>query len=158
MNTATDESAIEPVQKQLALRCSVEHAFAVFTREIGTWWPLVSHSIGLESAVSVRMEQRVDGKLLETTADGTVHTWGTIATWSPPDEIAFTWHPGREPSDATFVEVRFRELEPGRTEMTLHHSGWEVLGEQAAETRDGYHTGWDAVLERYCAKTPAHSA
>ena len=43
------QAAIEPVHKTVVVRCSPERAYEVFTREIGTWWPLGSHSIGGET-------------------------------------------------------------------------------------------------------------
>ena len=41
----TQVVTIAPVLKSVHVSCSPEHAFAVFTREIGSWWPLETHAI-----------------------------------------------------------------------------------------------------------------
>ena len=35
------------------------------------------------------------------------------------------------------------------TRLTLVHTGWEALGDAAAEARQGYDGGWAGVLDRY---------
>jgi hypothetical protein len=40
------QTSVEAVRKSLVVNCDVERAFEVFTREIGSWWPLDTHSIG----------------------------------------------------------------------------------------------------------------
>ena len=35
-----------------------EHAFAVFTSDLASWWPLHSHHIGSQPAVAVVVEHR----------------------------------------------------------------------------------------------------
>jgi hypothetical protein len=52
------------------------------------------------------------------------------------------------------VELRFTDNGFG-TRVELEHRGWEMLGERAAEVREGYNTGWVPVLARYvdvCAR------
>lgn len=60
--------------------------------------------------------------------------------------VAFSWHPGRTSDTAQRVEVTF-EADGEHTRVTLVHTGWETLGDAAAETRDGYGSGWVPVLE-----------
>jgi len=40
------QTSVEAVRKSLVVECSPERAFEVFTREVGSWWPLHVHSIG----------------------------------------------------------------------------------------------------------------
>jgi hypothetical protein len=46
------------------------------------------------------------------------------------------------------VEIRF-VLEGDATRVELEHRGWDRLGDEAAEARDGYDSGWDLVLGSY---------
>lgn len=139
------EVRYEPVVKQVRVSISPERAFELFTTEMGTWWPLASHSIGGSDAVSVRFAGEVGGLIVETTKDGATHPWGRMLTWEPPERVVFSWHPGREENSAQRVEVTFRR-ENDRTLVTLVHDGWELLGEAAEATRAGYDTGWDLVF------------
>jgi len=136
---------VAPLHKSVKVACDVDHAFRVFTDRIATWWPLASHSVGQADAEKVALEARVGGRLYETVAGGEEHTWGTVTRWDPPRGLAFTWHPGREPDSAQQIEVTF-SAEGGGARVDLVHSGWDILGEKAAETRRGYDTGWDLVL------------
>ena len=111
--------------------------------EMAAWWPLATHSVGREDAVDVRVEGRIGGRIIETTKDGTSYTWGTLTDWSPPERLAFTWHPGYDEAAATHVDVTFAPADDG-TELTLVHSRWP--DPDGAEARAMYDTGWDYVL------------
>jgi len=141
---------IKPVVKNLRTPWSAAEAFMVFTARIDEWWPLATHSVGEDHAVSVSLEPRVGGQLAERTDDGATHVWGTILEWEEGRHLAFTWHPGNEASVATTVDVRFRDVEGG-SEILLVHTGWEVRGDRATEMRAQYETGWDPVLDRFTA-------
>jgi uncharacterized protein YndB with AHSA1/START domain len=75
-----------------------------------------------------------------------VHYWGGITEWEPPTRLAFWWRPTldttREPTE---VQVEFTAVDGG-TEVRLVHTGWERLGDGAAESRAGYAEGWPRVL------------
>lgn len=136
---------VAPVRKELSVRCPVDRAFRTFTRRVGRWWPLATHSVGLADAESVVFEERVGGRLLERTADGTEHVWGTVSVWEPGARIVFSWHPGRAEETAQEVEVRFEATGEG-TRVLLEHRRWETLLDDPQGTRDGYDGGWDSVL------------
>ena len=57
------QTSVEAVRKSLVVECSLERAFEVFTREIGTWWPKHTHSIGHEQIVEIVFEERVAGRV-----------------------------------------------------------------------------------------------
>jgi hypothetical protein len=145
---------IAPIVVDLVVGCPPQRAFDYFTRDIGRWWPLASHSVGGEAAKGVRFEPRKGGRLVETLPDGSETTWGTVEDWRPGERVRFTWHPGREAATAQWVEVAFA-ANPAGTRVTLAHGGWEALGNAAAATRGNYVTGWQLVFgERfggYCA-------
>lgn len=146
-----DEHTIAPVRKTIEVRCTVAEAFCIFTDEIDSWWPLATHSIGADDAEACYFEGREGGRIYETHGDGSIHLWGTVTAWEPPEKVVFTWHPGRDASTAQDVVLRFSEI-PGGTLVELEHRGWESLGEKAQRTRAGYETGWVPVLERYAAR------
>jgi len=137
---------IQPVRVEVQVARTPADAFRIFTEEIHTWWPLVTHSIGQGQAVSCTVGGRVGGRIFERLEDGSEHEWGRILTWEPPTMVRFTWHPGRPAETSQEVEVRFHELGAEETRVELIHSGWERYGEGAAESRDEYQPGWRHVL------------
>src|SRR5262245_42847547 len=86
----SEVEVIEAVRKEVVVPGPVERAFRIFTEGLGTWWPLLTHSVGAESAESVTMDCRQGGRIVELVADGTEHVWGTITQWDPPERVAFT--------------------------------------------------------------------
>lgn len=139
---------LEPVVKRVRVPAAPEEAFGRFTREMGSWWPLATHSVGEAAAESVTFEESAGGRIVERTRAGAEHIWGTVTSWEPPRRVVFTWHPGRDASTAQEVTVTF-EPEGGGTEVTLVHAGWERLGDGAAAMRDRYVGGWARVLGLY---------
>ncbi len=142
------QAAVEAVRKSLLVECGAERAFEVFTREIGTWWPLGRYSIGGDRITEVVFEEHVGGRIFERHSDGGEGEWGRVVAWDPPHRFVMTWHPGHDAAESTELEVRFA-LEGDDTRLELEHRGWEILGERAAEARGSYESGWAGVLERY---------
>jgi uncharacterized protein YndB with AHSA1/START domain len=137
-----------PVRRQVTVPGPVGAAFAVFTDEIGRWWPLGGgHSVyGEGGTVAFR-----DGRVVERGPGGQEAVWGTVLDWDPPHRLRLTWHPGRDSANATEVEVRFTAAADGQTTVTLEHRGWERLADPAA-TRSAYDEGWPIVLGAYAAR------
>ena len=155
------EQSIEPVRKAVTVRQNVEDAFRIFTDQIGFWWPLPSHSLSGERAVSCGIDGVVGGHVFEVLDGGARLTWGEVLVWEPPHRLAFTWQLDRKPEQAQNVEVTFAVTETG-TRVELTHSGWERLGAEAKELRAGYNSGWEFVfVERYgdrCAQGAENAA
>jgi uncharacterized protein YciI len=140
--------SLPPIRRQLVVPVGTELAFAVFTDEIGAWWPVDRFSVhGAATRVSLR-----DGQVVERSPDGAEAVWGTILDWDPPTGLRLTWHPGRGPEAATEVSVSFVEVVDGQTLVTLEHRGWERFDDPAA-ARDEYNHGWPAVLAQYARLT-----
>ncbi len=137
-------TALPPLVKSVTVAAPPERAFDLFTRGMDRWWPLATHSVGEDSAISVAMECRVGGRIVETDKDGSIHVWGTVTEWSPTSRLDFTWHPGRPDGEATLVTVTFQPAGE-QTEVRLVHSGWDRRHD-GATARAGYDTGWDIVL------------
>jgi hypothetical protein len=144
----TPVGLLAPIKKSIAVSIPVEEAFRLFTEEIHTWWPLASHSVGEERAESCVLEGKPGGRFYEVMDDGSEADWGVVLVWEPPRRFVTTWHPGRERATAQKLEVVFTAEGEG-TRLELIHSNWELLGERADETRQGYVKGWDYVLGLY---------
>ena len=78
-----------PLHRQIVVAATAGRAFAVFTTEIGLWWPLERFSVG-GAGSSVEFK---NGRLVETAAEGDTHEWGEVTAWAPPERLAFSWHP-----------------------------------------------------------------
>src|SRR5207248_11244043 len=98
---------------------------------------------------------RVGGRLVERSRSGEEAVWGELLVWEPPHRFAMTWYPGRGPSEATELEVRF-EPDGDRTRVELQHRGWDGLGERAADARASYDSGWVVVLGEFPGAGPVN--
>jgi len=148
---AASQTSLTPVVKRLTVPCTPQRAFEIFTDRMADWWPLPTHSVGGDHAVSVHIDGRAGGEIVETIDDGRTSVWGTVTVWEPPSRVAFTWHPGQSSQEATSVEVTFRP-EGASTLVTLTHSGWADRADGRA-ARQAYETGWDGVLACFVATT-----
>lgn len=138
----------EPLLTVFEVACSADHAFDVWTRRIGTWWPK-DHTVAGVGDVDVLIEAGVGGRILERRADGEEHVWGEITTWEPPSRLGFRWHLGRPPEPATDVEVRFLPQGADVTRVEIEQQGWERFGEEAATLRERNHVGWSSLLPHF---------
>jgi uncharacterized protein YndB with AHSA1/START domain/uncharacterized protein YciI len=146
---------VPPVRRQVVVPAGAEVAFAVFTDEIGTWWPVeLGHSVYGAGAQVVVEDAGPHRQVVETGPEGGRAVWGTILDWEPPRRLRMTWHPGRGPEVVTEVEVRFEQVAGDQTLVTLEHRGWERLGDPLAARR-GYNVGWPTVLDRYVDRAPS---
>jgi uncharacterized protein YndB with AHSA1/START domain len=136
------------VRKSVVVACPVERAFEVFTREVGSWWPTHTHSIGAEKITEIVFEEQLGGRIYETHADGGEGEWGRVLLWEPPSRFAMSWHPGHDAARAMRLEVSFAAEGEG-TRVDLEHTGWELLADEAAGAVSAYDEGWDYVLGYY---------
>jgi uncharacterized protein YndB with AHSA1/START domain len=147
--TADGARAIAPVRKQLRVRVAPGRAFAAFTAGIAGWWPLDTHSVFEDQAVSMVFGSAPGAPIVEVSATGETSALGMVVAWEPPSRVVFTWHPAREPAWATEVEVTFVADDEG-TLVSLEHRAWERRPD-AERVRPSYVEGWSAVLARYQA-------
>ena len=73
-----DETEQAPLEKEIRVACSREHAFAVFTSRIDVWWPRGHRRFG-ES--ELRLEPFVGGRFFERAANGEEFDLGAVRIW-----------------------------------------------------------------------------
>jgi uncharacterized protein YndB with AHSA1/START domain len=139
---------IEPLRLSFEVACPMAHAFTVWTSGIGTWWP-ADHTVSGEPNADVVLERWVGGRIYERTPDGTVHEWGQVSAWEPPDRLAYSWFIRTDRSDATDVEIRFVRVDSAATRVEITHTGWERLGSRGPAWRERNHGGWSTLLPHY---------
>lgn len=139
----------DPIKKTLTVPLSPADAFALFTSDMDTWWPKDPFSVTGAQA-KVTFPDHKDGDIIETGADGSTNIWGKLVAYDPGKFLSFTWHPGRDPKEATVVTVTFTETEDG-TRCDLTHGGFDILGDTADAVSNSYLKGWDLVLGCYAS-------
>jgi uncharacterized protein YndB with AHSA1/START domain len=156
---------IDPIRRSIIVASSAEHAFDVFTRGMGSWWPLDgAHSRWNErrepglKAEGVVVEPYVGGRIFETFSDGSEASWGTILVFDEPHRVVIAWKPNSGPYLPTEVDVEFIELDDGSTRVDLEHRGWERLGAEAAERRSSYLVGWQLPFDERFGRAAAETA
>ncbi len=134
---------MDPIVKELTLRCHPDHAFDTWTARIGDWWPLADYSLLKAGARTVTIEPELGGRVYEDDGAGATCVWGTVTVWEPKTRLAHTFTPwaGAE----TVVEISFTALDEGCL-VRLVHSGWT---DEMVDGHAGYVAGWDEVLGHY---------
>ena len=139
----TPPGHVPPIRREILVDADPATAFAVLTERIGQWWPLEDLSVyGPGGMVGF-----ADGQIVEQSASGDAAVWGTVYLWEPAAALAFSWHPGGPPDQATHVEVTFTQAD-AQTLVTLTHTGWERFADPAG-ARAEYELGWPVVLGTY---------
>jgi uncharacterized protein YndB with AHSA1/START domain len=109
----------------LRVRATPEHAFEVFTREIGAWWrhnPMFRFTPREPGVLSF-----ADGRLIETRSGGKVFEIGKVRVWEPGRRLVFGWRQAAFTVDhATEVEVVFEPIGE-ETRVSVTHTGWDTV-------------------------------
>lgn len=149
-----------PVRKSLRVQVPPARAFAVFTADMGRWWPR-THSINASPLAEVVMEPRAGGRWFERGEDGSEGAWGQVLAWEPPHRLLLAWQIGadwrHDPGLATEVELRFVPDGPDATRVELEHRGVERFGAAADAMRGALDSagGWICLLEAFRASAEA---
>jgi uncharacterized protein YndB with AHSA1/START domain len=148
---AISREEFSPLVKSIVVPWTPEAAFRRWTTDIATWWPVTTHSVGQKKVKTLVFDSGVGGRCYEVWYDGTEKEWGRVTSWDPPHLVRYTWYPDRTPESAQEIEVRF-EREGSGTRLTLTHTGWERLGDQARKARRGYPIGWEYVMQVFAGR------
>lgn len=149
---ATDETEVSisestPVRREIVVSAPVDAAFALFTAQVGAWWPLADRHI-LSPDSSLALE---GGRLVERSRSR-ASVWAEVIEWEPPTSLRLDFHPGADRDQATDLLLMFAPAGDG-TRVALEHRGWERLA--GPEAREQVAEGWDAVLDSYRCRVDA---
>ena len=158
----TTQAAYTAVRTTVGVDAPVEHAFSVYTEQMGSWWHPDHHLLAGELAEMV-FEPRAGGHLYDRGTDGSECRWARVLAYEPPHRVVFSWDITlqwtleADPARTSEVEVRFVALDGARTRVELEHrhlerhgAGWEAMRSAVASPE-----GWDAGLARYAAAAGA---
>ena len=122
----------------LRVAATPEHAFSVFTDQIGEWWrPNALFQLAPAGIGVMTFEPGPDGRLVERSASGDEYEVGRITRWDPPTELAFQWRPASfTPEQTTEVHVRFEPVGE-ETRVVVEHTGWDAIAPKQA-ARHGF--------------------
>ncbi len=156
------------VRSSIVVDAPIDRAFAVFTEDIGSWWPPEHHILEGPLAEMV-FEPQAGGNVYDRGEDGSECRWARVLAYEPPTRIVITWDISlqwrleTDPARTSEVEVRFVSETPERTLVLLEHrhidrhgDGWEQMHGAV-----GSPDGWDTGLQRFAARlavTPAADA
>ena len=146
---------IPSIVKSVRVRAAPERAFAVFTTNVSKWWP-PAYTIGQSPIKEVVIEPHVGGRWYEIGEDGSECQWGDVLAWSPPGLLTLAWRIGMnwafDPSLLTEVEISFKDVGGGETEVRIEHSKFENYGDDAEKARQIF-DGWGSILARFADVT-----
>jgi uncharacterized protein YndB with AHSA1/START domain len=158
MSTSTPTS----VRESITVEATIDHAFKVFTEEMGTWWPPDHHILRAPLAEMV-FEPRAGGHIYDRGTDGSECRWATVLAYEPPERLVFTWNIGLDwqleddPDRVSEIEVRFSAEGPSRTRVELEHrhiarhgDGWQAMRDTV-----GSPNGWLIGLQRFAERAAA---
>ncbi len=146
------------VRSSIVVDTPIDRAFAVFTADIGSWWPPEHHILQSPLAEMV-FEPRAGGHVYDRGTDGSECRWARVLVYEPPErvviswDISLQWQVEVDPDKTSEVEVRFVAETPERTRVDLEHrnidrhgDGWEQMRGAVASPE-----GWDLALTTFAA-------
>jgi len=146
-----------PVRKSVTVRASLEKAFDVFVKHMGTWW-IKDHSLTQSGQRTVVVEAVAGGRWYEIGNAGEECDWGRVIDCDRPNRILFAWQLNADfdfdPHFHTEVEVLFEAKAENETAVTLEHRQLANYGARAAELRGilDSDSGWGGLLESYAER------
>jgi uncharacterized protein YndB with AHSA1/START domain len=81
------------VQAQIVVDAPIERAFAVFTDDIGSWFPSEYNLLETEIAERV-FEPREGGHVYDRGTDGSECHWARVLSYEPPNRVVISWDIG----------------------------------------------------------------
>jgi hypothetical protein len=145
----------EPIVLEYTLQSSADHAFSVYTANIGEWWD-PRYSADPETLEWVTIEPRVGGRVYATHSDLGDVGWGEVTAWEPGRRLAHTFTLAQDPVHPSEIDVAFSPAgaEQDRSAMRFAHGGWT---DENVSVRQKFRD-WPVLLERFVALADAHVA
>lgn len=152
----TEQATDLTVRKMITVEAAQEHAFAVFSEQMGSWWPLDDRSIGAAKAETAILEPRAGGRWFERGVDGSECDWGRVVAYEPPARLVLNWQISagwrHDATINTELEIRFIAEGEARTRVELEHRGLvAAYGDEAEQIQAIFDSpdGWGDILDRY---------
>jgi len=148
------------VSTSIVVDAPVDRAFAVYTEDIGSWWPKEHHIIQAPLSHMV-FEPKEGGSVYDVGTDGTECHWGTVLAYEPPGRVVFSWNITlqwaieSDPDRVSEVEVRFVPEGEQRTRVELEHRHLDRHGDGWEGMRDA--VGSEVGGRKGCSAWPAGS-
>ena len=158
----SDGSDPNSVRRVVSVQAPPEVAWHVFTKQMGSWWPLAMYKIGKANAVDAVIEPRVGGRWYERGDDGSTCDWGRVLMWEPHSRLVLSWDITADwqydPALQTGIEVRFITEGDAGTRVEFEHRRLDRYGDRCDEMRTIFDkTGdWGQLLAAF-AQTAAAS-
>lgn len=146
------------VRKTMSVQAPLAVAWRVFTKQMGTWWPLTDYRIGKAKAVDAVLEPRAGGRWYERGDDGSTCDWGRVLAWEPPSRLVLSWDITADwqydPELKTEIEVRFYPEGENVTRVELEHRKLDRYGARRDEMRRIFETegDWGRLLAMFAAR------
>ena len=134
-----------PLEKTAWVKCSMHHAFNVFTARVDLWWPK-SHR--RNEGGRMVLEAKEGGRFLERSPEGEAAILGEVIHCDPPDRITYTWYPGSD-IGPTEVDVRFLAENGGTRVNITHVEGKSQLGTEWPNRVKRFDRAWTTVLPAF---------
>jgi len=155
----TMQDTATSVRESIVVEAPIESAFAVFTEDIGSWWPPDHHILEAPLAEMV-FEPRQGGHLYDRGVDGSECRWARVLAYEPPERVVFSWDISTswrlesDPEKTSEIEVRFIAEDSEHTRVELEHRNIERHGEGWEKMRDavGSPGGWLRGLEAFAER------
>jgi uncharacterized protein YndB with AHSA1/START domain len=150
--------SIAPVVKTVTVKPPPARAFALFTEQIGQWWP-AGRTVGKQPHAAIVLEPHPGGRWFERDAAGHETQWGKVLAWEPPGRLLLGWQLdgnfSLDPAVTTEVELTFAPAADGGTVVRLEHRNLERLGAEAEAAAAKIGRGWPEMMDRYAAHAGA---
>ena len=141
----SETMTVAPVVKSVHVKCGVANAFEVFTRGIGSWWPLDQLALAPGEVKEVVWEEREGGEVYEISNSGERSHWATVLEWEPPAGFTIAWKVDPDAAAAT------RSRCASHPRATAPRSCWSTgtgTGSERAQPRRGATT---TAAGRWCS-------
>lgn len=152
----TSPATTTSIRHEVVVQAPIERAFAVFTKDFGSFKPREHNLLSAEIAETV-FETHVGGHVYDRGVDGSECRWARVLAYEPPDRVVISWDISprwqieTDLEKTSEVEVRFIAEAPGRTRVELEHRHLDRHGDGWEAVRAGVDSdeGWPLYLERF---------
>ena len=148
---------IAPVRRTVRTKAPPARAFAIFTGQMGRWWPR-GDTVAAQPHADIVIEPHAGGRWFERDDAGVETPWGHVLVWEPPVRLILAWQLDGEhrfdPDLITEVEISFHSVEGG-TEVRLEHRNLERFRKRPADWAAAVAGGWTQKVVEFAAYADA---